>query len=717
MFKKWIYIVIIGAMLATSCVNKNGSTPVKWADATAPIAATKAYTRIIHSDTVMDEYYWLNDYFKQGPDSTSVVAYLEQENQYTATMMEDTEVLQESLFLEMKGRIKEKDESVPYLKNGYYYYRRTEEGQQYYKLCRKKGNLQSTEEVLLDVDKMAEGYSYFAVGGFSVSPDNKLLAYGVDTVSRREYTIHVKNLETGEIFADKIERTSGGSTWANDNKTLFYTSKNPVTLLSEKIMRHTLHEESQHDVVVYLEQDNTNYIGVGKSKNGAYIFIYTGGTLSSEVLILDASTPEQPFRSFQPRIKDVLYSVIPLADRFLILTNDEAKNFKVMECPLNKTGKENWKEFIPHREDVLISDVEEFKKFLVISERKNGLTQMAVRSLEDSSQHYLDFGEPAYTVYPSTNVEYDTDILRYGYTSLVTPSSTFDYSMSSMTKELMKQQEVIGGYNSELYVTERQFASAIDGSKIPISIVYKREFEKNSQAPLLLYAYGSYGSSMDPSFSSSRLSLLDRGFVYAIAHIRGGEEMGRQWYDDGKMLKKKNTFTDFIDCGKYLVDENYTSAEHLYAQGGSAGGLLIGAVANMAPELWNGMIAEVPFVDVVTTMLDETIPLTTNEYDEWGNPNEKEAYDYMKSYSPYENIEKKEYPNLLVTTGLHDSQVQYFEPAKWVAKLRAKKSGSNVVLLKTDMDYGHGGASGRFDYLKEVALNYAFLLKLERVTK
>ncbi|MGO3109329.1 MAG: S9 family peptidase [Sphingobacterium sp.] len=717
MFKKWIYIVIIGAMLATSCVNKNGSTPVKWADATAPIAATKAYTRIIHSDTVMDEYYWLNDYFKQGPDSTSVVAYLEQENQYTATMMEDTEVLQESLFLEMKGRIKEKDESVPYLKNGYYYYRRTEEGQQYYKLCRKKGNLQSTEEVLLDVDKMAEGYSYFAVGGFSVSPDNKLLAYGVDTVSRREYTIHVKNLETGEIFADKIERTSGGSTWANDNKTLFYTSKNPVTLLSEKIMRHTLHEESQHDVVVYLEQDNTNYIGVGKSKNGAYIFIYTGGTLSSEVLMLDASTPEQPFRSFQPRIKDVLYSVIPLADRFLILTNDEAKNFKVMECPLNKTGKENWKEFIPHREDVLISDVEEFKKFLVISERKNGLTQMAVRSLEDSSQHYLDFGEPAYTVYPSTNVEYDTDILRYGYTSLVTPSSTFDYSMSSMTKELMKQQEVIGGYNSELYVTERQFASAIDGSKIPISIVYKREFEKNSQAPLLLYAYGSYGSSMDPSFSSSRLSLLDRGFVYAIAHIRGGEEMGRQWYDDGKMLKKKNTFTDFIDCGKYLVDENYTSAEHLYAQGGSAGGLLIGAVANMAPELWNGMIAEVPFVDVVTTMLDETIPLTTNEYDEWGNPNEKEAYDYMKSYSPYENIEKKEYPNLLVTTGLHDSQVQYFEPAKWVAKLRAKKSGSNVVLLKTDMDYGHGGASGRFDYLKEVALNYAFLLKLERVTK
>lgn len=717
MIKKWNYIIIIGAMLATSCADKNGSTPVKWPDSTAPIAATKAYTRIIHSDTVVDEYYWLNDYFKQGPDSTSVVEYLEQENQYTSTMMEDTEVLQESLFLEMKGRIKEKDESVPYLKNGYYYYSRTEEGQQYYKFCRKKGNLQAKEEVLLDVDVMAEGHSYFAVGGFSVSPDNKLLAYGVDTVSRREYTIHVKNVETEEIFVDKIERTSGGSVWANDNKTLFYTSKNPVTLLSEKIMRHTLHEDSQQDVAVYHEQDNTNYIGVGKSKNGAYIFIYTGGTLSSEVLILDASTPEQPFRSFQPRIKDVLYSVIPLADRFLILTNDEAKNFKVMECPLDKTGIENWKVFIPHRPDVLISDVEEFKNFLVISERKNGLTQVAVRSLKDSGQHYLDFGEPAYTVYPSTNVEYDTDILRYGYTSLVTPSSTFDYTMSSKTKTLMKQQEVIGGYDSGQYVTERQYASANDGSKIPISIVYKKGFEKNAQAPLLLYAYGSYGSSMDPSFSSSRLSLLDRGFVYAIAHIRGGEEMGREWYEDGKMLKKKNTFTDFIDCGKYLIDEKYTSSDHLYAQGGSAGGLLIGAVANMASELWNGMIAEVPFVDVVTTMLDETIPLTTNEYDEWGNPNEKEAYAYMKSYSPYENIEKKEYPNLLVTTGLHDSQVQYFEPAKWVAKLRAKKSGSNVVLLKTDMDYGHGGASGRFDYLKEIALNYAFLLKLEGITK
>lgn len=717
MIKNWNYIAIIGIMLITSCADKNGGTPVRWVDAAAPIAAKKAYTRVVHSDTVQDDYYWLNDYFKKGADSSAVVSYLEEENKYTALMMADTEGLQSALFEEMKGRIKEKDESVPYLRNGYYYYSRTEEGEQYYKFCRKKGNLDAQEEILLDVDAMADGYSYFAVGGFSVSPDNKLLAYGVDTVSRREYTLHIKNLETGAIYDDKIARTSGGSVWANDNKTLFYTSKNAVTLLSEKIMRHTIGTSIQNDAVVYHEKDNTNYIGVGKSKNGAYIFIYSGGTLSSEVYYLDANKPSADFRVFQPRRKDVLYSVVPLVDRFLILTNEDAKNFKVMECPLDKTEKENWTTFIPHREDVLVSDIDEFKDFLVISERQNGLTQMAIRSLKDGSQHYLDFGEPAYTVYPSTNVEYDTDVVRYGYTSLVTPSSTFDYTMSSKEKKLLKQQEIVGGYDASKYTTERTFATATDGTKIPISIVFKNGVKKDGKSPLLLYAYGSYGSSTDPAFSSSQLSLLNRGFVYAIAHIRGGEEMGRQWYEDGKMLKKKNTFTDFIDCGRYLIEQNYTSIGHLYAEGGSAGGLLMGAVVNMAPELWNGVIAEVPFVDVVTTMLDETIPLTTNEYDEWGNPNDKEAYAYMKSYSPYENIEEKEYPNLLVTTGLHDSQVQYFEPAKWVAKLRDKKKGNNVVLLKTDMDYGHGGASGRFDYLKEIALNYAFLFKLEGIMK
>ncbi|TYP91548.1 oligopeptidase B [Sphingobacterium allocomposti] len=716
MYKKRNYMIIIGAM-AIACSDNINKQAVVWPDASAPVAEKKSHLRILHGDTVPDDYYWMNDYFKKGPDSGAVVSYLEAENAYTAAMMKDTEELQASLFEEMKGRIKEKDESVPYLKNGYYYYSRTEEGKQYYKFCRKKGSLDADEEVLLDVDAMAVGYPYYAVGGFSVSPDNRFLAYGVDTVSRREYTLYVKNLETGEILADRIDRTTGGAVWANDNKTLFYTAKNPVTLLSEKIKRHVLGTDSRKDAVVYDEKDNTNYIGVEKTKNNRYIMIYSGGTLSSEVFILNADTPLGTFRSFQPRQKEVLYSVTALEDRFLILTNDNAKNFKVMETPLDKTAKEHWKEFIPHREDVLVSEIDEFKNFLVISERKNGLTQMAIRSLEDGTQHYLDFGEQAYTVYPSTNAEYNTDIVRYGYTSLVTPSSTFDYNMRTKAKELKKQQEVVGGYNAEEYVTERLFAAAEDGTKIPISLVYKKGFVKNGQAPLLLYAYGSYGASMDPSFNSSRLSLLNRGFAYAIAHIRGGEEMGRHWYEDGKMMKKKNTFTDFIACGKYLVNGKYTSERHLYAQGGSAGGLLIGAVINMAPELWNGVIAQVPFVDVVNTMLDETIPLTTNEYDEWGNPNEKPAYDYMKSYSPYENVEAKEYPNLLVTTGLHDSQVQYFEPAKWVAKLRATKQGQNVILLKTDMDYGHGGASGRFDYLKDVALNYAFLLKLEGIRK
>ncbi|MHC8948332.1 S9 family peptidase [Sphingobacterium hungaricum] len=690
---------------------------ISWPDATPPVAEAKAYERIIHGDTVVDNYYWLNDYFKKGPDSAKVISYLEAENTYTAAMMKDTEGLQTNLFDEMKARIKETDESVPYLKNGYYYYTRTEEGKQYYKFCRKKGNLEANEEILLDIDAMAEGYPYYAASGFSVSPDNKLLAYGVDTVSRREYTVYVKNLETGKILTDKIDRTSGGATWANDNKTLFYTSKNPVTLLSEKIKRHTLGTNSASDVVVYDEKDNTNYIGVGKSKDGKHLFIYSGGTLSSELFLLSADDPNGKFKVFQPRIKDVLYSVTPLADRFLILTNDGAKNFKVMECPLDKTGKENWKEFIPHREDVLIEGLDEFKDYLVISERKNGLTQLAVRNLSDGQQHYLNFGEAAYTVYSSTNVEYNTDVVRYGYTSMVTPSSTYDYNMKSKEKTLLKQQEVLGGYNSEEYETERVMATATDGTKVPISIVYKKGFKKDGKAPLLLYAYGSYGSSMDPTFSSTRLSLLNRGFGFAIAHIRGGEEMGRQWYEDGKMLKKINTFTDFIDCGKFLIEQKYTSEAHLYAQGGSAGGLLMGAVINMAPSLWNGVIAQVPFVDVINTMLDESIPLTTNEYDEWGNPNHKDAYEYMKLYSPYENVKAVEYPNLLVTTGLHDSQVQYFEPAKWVAKLRTIKKGDNVILLKTDMDYGHGGASGRFDYLKDVALSYAFLLKLENITK
>ncbi len=711
-------LVAITIMSMAACSSDIQKQPYEWPQgAKPPVAEIKPHVRDLHGDKVTDNYYWMYDYFGKGPDSSKVIEYLKAENAYADTVMSGLKQFRENLFQEMKARIKEKDESVPVFKNGYYYYTRTEDGKQYYKYCRKKGALTAPEEILLDVDKMAEGKAYFSAAGFAVSEDNKLLAYGVDEVSRRQYTIHIKNLETGEILKDAIVNTQADPTWANDNKTLFYTSKNPVTLLSEKIKRHVVGTDPSQDVTVYEEKDKSNYIGVGKSKNNKHIAVYSYATLSSEIRFIDAATPTAAFKVFQPRMKEVLYDVIPLENKFLIRTNLDAKNFRLMECSLDKTEAANWKEVIPHRTDVLLESVEEFKDFVVLSERKNGLMNLRIRNLKDGNEHYINFGEPAYDAYASGNPEYNTTNLRYNYTSMTTPNSVYDYNMVSKDKKLMKQQEVVGGYDPKEYVTERVYATARDGVKIPISIVYKKGFEKNGEAPVLLYGYGSYGASMDASFNSSRLSLLNRGFAFAIAHIRGGQEMGRQWYEDGKMMKKINTFNDFIDAGQYLVKENYTSKEHLYAQGGSAGGLLMGAVINIAPDLFHGAIAQVPFVDVVNTMLDESIPLTTNEFDEWGNPKNKDAYMYMKSYSPYENIEKKAYPHLLVTTGLHDSQVQYFEPAKWVAKLRAMKTDNNLLLLKTEMEYGHGGASGRFDYLKDVALNYAFLLALEGITK
>ena len=709
-------LVLLSAISACNNPQKKEMEPMKWPDAKAPIAEIIPHNRIIHGDTVADNYYWMIDYFKKGPDSTKVVDYLKAENSYLDTMMKSTDAFQSDLFKEMKGRIKEKDESVPVLKNGYFYYTKTEDGKQYFKYCRKKGSLTAPEEVLLDIDEMAKGHAYYSASGFSISPDNKLLAFGVDKVSRRQYTINIKNLETGEIYKDAITNTQGAVAWANDNKTFFYTSKNPVTLLSEKIKKHQLGADAKTDVVVYDEKDNTNYIGVGKSKNDKYIFISSAGTLTNEFRMIDADHPESAFKVFSPRSKDVLYDVLPVDGKFYITTNWNAKNFRLMECPLNNTSKENWKEVIPNRNDVLLESGEEFKDFLVLSERKNGLREIHVLK-NDGSDYYLKFDEPVYAAGIGANPEYNSKTLRYSYTSLVTPSSTYDYDLEKKDKKLMKQQEVLGGYDAKDYVSERVFATAKDGTKIPIALVYKKGLDKNGKAPLLLYAYGSYGSSTDATFSSPRLSLLNRGFVFAIANIRGGEEMGRQWYEDGKLMKKKNTFTDFISAGEYLVDQKFTSKNHLYAHGGSAGGLLMGAVANMAPDLWNGIIADVPFVDVVNTMLDESIPLTTNEFDEWGNPKKKDAYDYMKSYSPYENVEKKAYPNMLVTTGLHDSQVQYFEPAKWVAKLRATKTDKNVLLLKTNMEFGHGGASGRFDYLKDVSLRWAFLCALEGIEK
>jgi len=704
-------------------------TTFKWPEGVAaPATEKKPYEMVAHGDKRIDEYYWMNAFFKKNLDSNKaddnlkaqsekVVDYLKAENAYLDTMMSGSKKFREDLYAEMRARIREKDESVPVFNNGYYYYTRTDEGKQYYKYCRKKGNLDAAEEILLDVDSMGKDIPFISVGGFNVSPDNKLLAFGIDKVSRRQYTIQVKDLETGEILKDEIKGVGAGSTWAADSKTLFYTWNNPATLRSEKIKRHVLGDDASKDVVVFYEPDVTNYIGVYKTKSNKFLVIYSSATLSSEYRILEAENPSGSFRVFQPRMKEVLYSIDHWGEKFLVTTNWNAKNFKLMETPLDKTASENWKDVIAHRDDVLLEGIAVFKDHWVITERKEGLLQLRVREVASNKEHYLDFGEPAYAAFVGANPDFNSTTLRYNYTSMTTPSSVFDYNMNTKDKKLMKEAPVLGGFNKAEYVTERKFVTARDGAKVPLSIVYKKGTARDGSAPLLLTGYGSYGSSSDANFSSSRLSLLNRGFVFAIAHIRGGEEMGRQWYEDGKMMKKINTFNDFIDCGEYLIKEKYTSKGHLYAVGGSAGGLLMGAIANMAPGLWNGIVAHVPYVDVITTMSDPSIPLTTNEYDEWGNPANKEHYMYMKSYSPYDNVQKKNYPNMLVTTGLHDSQVQYFEPAKWVARLRDMKTDNNLLLLQTKMTAGHGGASGRFDYLKDVALEYAFYFSLEGITQ
>jgi len=638
-----------------------------------------------------------------------VIDYLNAENEYKDTVMKHTKKFQEKLFDEIVGRIKQTDVSVPYKSNGYFYSRRYEKDKEYPIYTRKKGSLEAEEEIMLDVNTMAEGYEYYQVTGLSVSENNKYLAFGVDTVSRRKYTIHFKDLETGEILADKIPNTTGRATWANDNKTSFYSTKDN-TLRSHKIHRHTLGTDPSYDTEIYHEKDNTFSVYVSKSKSKKYLFIGSNSTLSTEVRYLPADDPRGEFAIIQKREKDHEYSVSHFEDKFFIVTNWKAKNFRLMETDVSKTSKRHWKAVIAHREDVLLQGIDIFKVYLVVNERINGLRQIRIINHKDKDEHYIDFGEDAYVAYPTSNYEFDTDLLRYSYSSLTTPNSTYDYNMSSMEKTLLKRQEVLGKFNPDDYRTERLYATAGDGTKVPVSIVYKKGLIKNGQNPTLLYGYGSYGLSMDPSFRSERLSLLDRGFVFAMAHIRGGSEMGRHWYDDGKLLKKKNTFTDFIDCAEYLVNENFTSPDHLFTMGGSAGGLLMGAVVNMRPDLFKGVIAEVPWVDVITTMLDESIPLTTSEFDEWGNPKNKEYYDYMLSYSPYDNVEVKNYPAMLVTTGLHDSQVQYFEPAKWVAKLRAMKIDKNLLILHTNMGAGHGGASGRFERYKETAMEYAFML-------
>ncbi|MCD4679471.1 MAG: S9 family peptidase [Bacteroidales bacterium] len=704
---KKFYFFAIGLLFIFGSCNYNGQKTDKMK---APQAEMIKKELSIHGDTRIDNYYWLND--RENP---KVIEYLEAENSYRESLMSHTVKLKEKLYDEIIGRIKQSDLSVPYKLNGYFYYTRYEEGMEYPFYCRKKESLENEEEIMLNVNEMAKGHSFFNVTGISVSPNNKILAFGVDTVSRRMYTIYFKDLTTGELFEDRIPNTTGYVPWANDNKTVYYTIKDE-TLRPYKIFRHVLGSDIK-DREIYEEVDNTFTCFIYKTKSRDYLMIGSSSTVSDEYRFIDANDPEGEFKVIQPRERDLEYSVAQFGDKFYIRTNYEAKNFRLMETPVIAASKENWKEVIQHRDDVLLESIDVFRDFLVVEERKSGLTQIRIIKWNDWSDHYIDFGEPTYLAYTSRNFELDTDSLRYGYTSLTTPNSVYDYNMITREKKLMKQQEIVGDFNSENYQAERLYAPTKDGVKVPISLVYRKGIKKNGKNPCLLYGYGSYGSSMDAYFSSSRLSLLDRGFIFAIAHIRGGEEMGRQWYEDGKLLKKKNTFTDFISCGEYLVKENYTSPDELYAMGGSAGGLLIGAVINMSPDLFKGAVAQVPFVDVVTTMLDESIPLTTGEFDEWGNPNDKEYYDYMLSYSPYDNVEAKDYPALLVTTGLHDSQVQYWEPAKWVAKLREMKTDDNLLVLYINMDVGHGGASGRFQRYKETALEYAFLLDLAGIKK
>ncbi len=676
----------------------------------APVAKKQPTKLEKHGDVRIDSYYWMND--REDPE---VISHLERENSYYRQLTSHTKDFQDQLFLEMKGRIKEDDQSVPYKQNGYWYITRFETGQQYPVYSRKKGTLGGKEEIMFDCNDMAKGHDFFNLGGLSVSPNNEMAAYALDTVSRRQYTLQIKNLLTGEVYSDKIENTSGGAVWAEDNKTLFYTHKDPVTLRSEKIYKHVLGTPSEKDELVYHEKDETFGTYVYRTKSKKFIVISSYSTLTSEYQTLRADDPNGKFKIFSPRARGLEYSIAHYADNFYVLTNkDGATNFKLMKAKEDATDADKWQEFLPHRANVLLEDIDIFKDYYVLTERENGLNRLKIARWDGKDSYYMPFESETYTAYVGTNPDFDTELLRYGYNSMITPSSTIDFNMRTKEKKIRKEQEVLGGnFNKNNYLERRLWATARDGERIPMSVVYRKETKLDKNTPVLQYAYGSYGATIDPYFSTVRLSLLDRGFVFALAHVRGGQYLGRPWYENGKLLHKRNTFNDFIDCSKFLISEGHSSAGHLYAMGGSAGGLLMGAILNQAPELYHGVVAQVPFVDVITTMLDDSIPLTTGEYDEWGNPNEKVYYDYMKTYSPYDNVSQQEYPNILVTTGLHDSQVQYFEPAKWVAKLREMKTDQNLLLFEINMEAGHGGASGRFEAIKEVAREYAFLLDLE----
>lgn len=662
----------------------------------------------LHGDDRLDEYYWLN---QRGDEE--VISYLNEENDYRDEFMKDYKPLEEEIFQEIKSRIKEDDSSVPYYYNGYFYYTRYEKDKQYPIYCRKEGSLDGKEEILIDANTMSEGYDYFRVGTIEISPDNKTMAYSIDTVSRRIYTIYFMDLETRTVSDKNIPNSQGSISWANDNKTIFYNSKNLETLRSERVMRYQL-GNSGNGEEIYFEDDETFSVFSYKTKSDKYIVVGSSSTLSQEYRILNANDPEGEFKMFQERVDGLEYSISHYDDKWLIVTNkDGATNFKLMSCPESKTSSNSWVDYIPHRGDVLLEGVEIFDDFLVVTERENGLRRVDIRPRSGAESHYINFEEEAYSLYSSANLDMNTNKFRYSYSSMTTPNSVVEYDMITKEKKVMKETEVLGGkFDKNNYQSKRVWAEARDGKKVPVSLVYRKDMFSEGQNPLLLYGYGSYGNTINASFSSVRLSLLDRGFVYAIAHIRGSQYLGRGWYDDGKMFKKKNTFTDFIDAGKYLIKEGYSNENKLFAMGGSAGGLLMGAVVNMAPEIFKGVVAAVPFVDVVTTMLDDDIPLTTFEYDEWGNPNNKDSYDYMLSYSPYDQVEGKDYPAIFITTGYHDSQVQYFEPAKWIARLRDRRTNNEPLLMYCNMEAGHGGASGRFEAYKETAMEYAFFISL-----
>ena len=702
-------LILLFSLLIIACTN---TTPEMKPDASLapPIADQKTYQHKIHDDIRIDPYYWLNE--RENPE---VIDYLERENDYYQKSTKHLIPLQDDLFKEMKGRIKEEDNSVPYFYNGYWYITRYEKGLDYPIYTRKKDSLSAKEEILFDCNKMAKGHEYFRLVGINISPDNTKAIFGIDTVSRRQYELKVKDLVSGEVFDTSIKNSTGGSAWAKDNEHFFYTLKNPETLRSEAIYRHTLTDLTAESELVFKEEDDTFSCYVTTSKSEDYIFIGSYSTLSTEFQFIKADEPLSPFTIVQERKEDLEYSISHYGEYFYIFTNaDGAKNYKVMKVAVRAPQIENWEEVLAHREDVLLEDLELFNEHWTITERSNGLAKIRIKRWDEQEDYYLPLEGETYTVYTSTNIDFATTKLRYVYNSMTTPSSVIEFDMKDKTQTILKEQEVLGEkFDKSNYVSKRLWATAKDGVKVPISLVYRKDTTLSPDTPILQYAYGSYGSTIDPGFSTTRLSLLDRGFAFAIAHVRGGEYMGRKWYDDGKMLQKKNTFSDFIACSKFLIEEGMTSEKHLYAYGGSAGGLLMGVIVNEAPQLYKGVIAAVPFVDVVTTMLDESIPLTTGEYDEWGNPNNEEYYHYIKSYSPYDNVKEKAYPNMLVTTGLHDSQVQYWEPAKWVALLRQNKKDDTVLFLDTNMTAGHGGASGRFQGLKETAKKYAFLLALE----